>query len=68
MLGVLTFDTSPTKRKEIQESLRFAPPSNSVSFWILKIFNSIDIEYLLTTETWKPDIFTRISELVTWPK
>ena len=31
MLGVLTFDTSPTKRKEFQESLRFTPPSNRVS-------------------------------------
>ena len=69
MLGVLTFDTSLTKRKEIQENLRFTPPSNRVSYLDFEgtyIFISIDIVYLLN-ETWKPDIFTRISELVTWP-
>ena len=32
MLEVLTFDSSPTKRKEIQENLRFTPPSNRVSY------------------------------------
>ena len=30
----LTFDTSKTKRKEIQESLRFTPSLLSVSYYI----------------------------------
>ena len=50
MLEVLTFDTSLTKRKEIQENLRHTPPINRVSY--------SDFE---DNETRKPDIFTRIS-------
>ena len=57
------FDTTLTKRKAMQDNFRFTPPSNRVSYSDFE-YTYFDGFRLIHIEIWKPDTFTRISELV----